>query len=155
MFHVVLFEPQIPQNTGNIGRMCAITKSSLHLIHPLGFTITDKNLKRSGMDYWKDLNVCEYLNWMNFINNQNRPKRLWLLTTKAKKTIWQADFQPLDGFIFGNETSGAPEFVHDYVADNRITIPQFDVNLRSLNLASSAAICVYEALRQNTQNVKV
>lgn len=146
---IILFEPQIPQNTGNIGRLCAITRSDLHLIHPLGFKITDKHLKRSGMDYWKSLNSYEHSNWLSFKENPKNPRRLWLLTTKATKTIWEAKFEDFDGLVFGNETSGAPDYVHaDVGPEFRITIPQFNPDLRSLNLSSSAAIAVYEALRQ-------
>lgn len=149
MLHIVLFEPQIPQNTGNIGRLCAITKSCLHLIHPLGFSITDKHLKRSGMDYWKSLDIKEYLNWDSFCEKNFPKKRLWLLSTKAHTPIWNARFQDEDMFLFGNEGCGLPESIHSTLDNNvRLTIPQFNPNLRSLNLSTSVGIVVYEALRQ-------
>ena len=92
MLHLILFNPEIPQNTGNIGRMCAITRSRLHLIHPLGFTITDAHLRRSGMDYWKSLDVIHHENWEAFLAFPDRPKRFWLLTTKAEKGLWAVGY---------------------------------------------------------------
>ncbi|MGE9294932.1 MAG: tRNA (cytidine(34)-2'-O)-methyltransferase [Puniceicoccales bacterium] len=147
MLHVVLHQPEIPQNTGNIGRMCAITKCALHLVHPLGFVITDRQLKRSGMDYWHTLDVRHHADWAAF-RNEVKPPRSWLLTTKAERTIWDVEFAPGDALVFGNEGHGAPEFLHDELDATRITIPQFDSDLRSLNLSTAAGIAVYEALRQ-------
>lgn len=149
MLHIVLFQPDIPQNTGNIGRMCAVTCSRLHLIYPLGFEITDKHLKRSGMDYWQSLDVHHHENWQAFVQSEAGPKRLWLFTTKAKKTMWEARFADDDGLLFGKETAGCPAWLHEAVGDEqRITIPQFNPELRSLNLATSVGIATYEALRQ-------
>jgi len=148
MLHIVLYRPEIPQNTGNIGRMCALTKSRLHLIHPLGFTVTDKHLKRSGMDYWKTLDIVHHKDWESFKLNSEAPKRLWLFTTKATKSYWDVEFKDGDGLLFGNEGAGAPAFLHDYVGENRVTIPQADPTLRSLNLSTAAGIACYEALRQ-------
>lgn len=149
MLHVVLFNPEIPQNTGNIGRMCAITRSRLHLIHPLGFTITDAHLRRAGMDYWKSLDVVHHENWEAFLAFPQRPERLWLLTTKAEKGLWDADFRDGDGLVFGNEGHGAPAWLHAFVGKEReIKIPQPAETLRSLNLSTAAGIAVYEALRQ-------
>jgi len=147
MLHVVLHQPEIPQNTGNIGRMCAITKCRLHLIHPLGFIITDKQLRRSGMDYWHELDVQHHADWQSFID-AIKPPRCWLLTTKAERTIWQADFADGDALVFGNEGHGAPDWLHDELDETRVTIPQFDSGLRSLNLSTAAGVAVYEALRQ-------
>jgi tRNA (cytidine/uridine-2'-O-)-methyltransferase len=147
MIEIILYQPEIPQNTGNIGRLCAYTKCRLNLIHPLGFKINDKHLRRAGMDYWKDLNVIEHKSWEDFKNSPNRPKRIHLLSTHAKKSIWNANFTTGDGLLFGNEGHGAPDFVHNWV-DQRISIPKFDNELRSLNLAVSAGIACYEALRQ-------
>jgi tRNA (cytidine/uridine-2'-O-)-methyltransferase len=90
MLHVVLFQPQIPQNTGNIGRMCAITRSRLHLVHPLGYKITDSNLRRAGMDYWRSLDVCEHADWAAFRASPLGPRRLWLFTTRAERSFWDA-----------------------------------------------------------------
>ena len=148
MIDVILFQPEIPQNTGSIGRLCAFTNCRLHLIHPLGFEINDKNLRRAGMDYWQSLEVNEYQNWDNFIKSPKRPSKLYLLSTHAKKTIWDANFESGDGLIFGNEGSGAPDYIHKWVGENRVTIPKYAPELRSLNLAVSVGITVYEAIRQ-------
>lgn len=153
MLHVVLFQPEIPQNTGNIGRMCAITRCRLHLIHPLGFTITDRQLKRSGMDYWHTLDVVHHTDWDAFEHSELRPQRLWLLTTKAAEVYWNVQFQEGDGLVFGNEGHGAPTWLHEKLAGSRITIPQPNPELRSLNLATAAGIVVYEALRQQAQEL--
>lgn len=148
--HVILFQPEIPQNTGNVGRTCAFTNCPLHLIHPLGFSITDRHLKRSGMDYWHALDVRHHGNWEAFIEAPGRPQRIWMLTTHAKRSLWQADFNPGDGLLFGNEGSGCPQWLHESVdPDLRIRIPSMSENpLRSLNLSAAVAITLYEALRQ-------
>ncbi|RME72029.1 MAG: tRNA (cytidine(34)-2'-O)-methyltransferase, partial [Verrucomicrobia bacterium] len=145
MLHVVLFQPEIPQNTGNIGRMCAFTGSRLHLIHPLGFTITDRHLRRSGMDYWKSLDVHHHADWEHFLASPQGPRRLWLLSTRGERTIWEAAFEDGDGFIFGRESAGVPDWMHDEMQrdDRRLRIPQFQPGLRSLNLSTSAGIVVY------------
>jgi len=149
MLHVVLFQPEIPQNTGNIGRVCALTRSRLHLIHPLGFRITDRHLKRSGMDYWNSLDVVHHEKWEDFLQYAHGPKRLWLFTTHAEKTYWDANFADEDGLLFGNEGGGAPQWLHDQIGpERRVKIPQPDPALRSLNLSTAAGIGVYEALRQ-------
>src|SRR3954452_13551635 len=96
MLHVVLFQPEIAPNTGNIGRMCALTRSRLHLIHPLGFQITDKHLKRAGMDYWKSLDVCEHADWRAFRQSDKAPQRLWLFTTQSKQSFWDVSFHDED-----------------------------------------------------------
>lgn len=149
MIHIVLFQPEIPQNTGNIGRMCALTKSRLHLIHPLGFKITDRHLKRAGMDYWYTLDVHHHDDWAAFRASAAAPKRLWLFTTKAKKSFWDVSYEEGDGLVFGNEGSGAPEWLHDeFKTGGRLTIPHANPDLRSLNLSTAAGIACYEALRQ-------
>lgn len=149
MIHVVLFQPEIPQNTGNVGRMCAITRCRLHLIHPLGFTITDRHLRRAGMDYWYSLDVHHHLNWAEFKASPVRPQRLWLLTTKGAKSFWDAQYSDGDGLVFGNEGSGAPDWLHkEFGPDARITIPHANTELRSLNLSTAAGIATFEALRQ-------
>lgn len=149
MLHVVLYRPEIAPNTGNIGRMCALTRSRLHLIHPLGFEITDKNLKRAGMDYWSSLDVHEHEDWSHFRNSPAAPKRLWLFTTKTEQSFWGVRYADGDGLVFGNEGSGAPEWLHDEIgATQRVTIPQANPTLRSLNLSTAAGIATYEALRQ-------
>jgi len=149
MLHIVLFQPQIPPNTGNVGRLCAFTRSRLHLVHPLGFEITDKHLKRSGMDYWQSLDVHEHADWQAFRESPLAPKRLWLFTTRAERTLWEARFADGDGLVFGSETAGAPQWLHDeFGIERSLTIPKYDSDLRSLNLATSAGIATYEALRQ-------
>jgi tRNA (cytidine/uridine-2'-O-)-methyltransferase len=148
MIHVVLYQPEIPQNTGNVGRMCALTGSRLHLIHPLGFKITDRNLRRAGMDYWFSLDVHEHADWKAFRASAAAPGRLWLLTTRAERSFWDARFQDGDGLVFGNEGSGAPGWLHDELGDWRVTIPHANPELRSLNLSTAAGIAAYEALRQ-------
>ncbi len=148
MLHVVLFQPEIPQNTGNVGRMCALTRSRLHLIHPLGYEITDRNLKRAGMDYWKSLDVHEHADWRAFGASPLAPARLWLFTTRAERTFWQVTFMDGDGLVFGNEGAGAPDWLHGELRDRRVTIPHANPDLRSLNLSTAAGIAAYEALRQ-------
>ena len=152
MIEVILFQPEIPQNTGNIGRLCAFTASKLHLIHPLGFEISDRNLRRAGMDYWKALEVFHYENWQKFLDSTTRPQRIHLMSTHGKKTIWDANFEQGDGLLFGNEGAGAPSFVHQWVGENRWKIPQFTPELRSLNLAVAVGITSYEAIRQIQQS---
>ncbi len=149
MLHLVLFQPEIPQNTGNIGRLCALTKSRLHLIHPLGFTITDRHLKRSGMDYWYSLDVHHHADWKSFLASPHAPQRWWLFTTKTTRSYWDAPFADGDGLVFGNEGHGAPAWLHEEAGDaRRLTIPHANPDLRSLNLSTAAGIACYEALRQ-------
>ncbi|PDH30075.1 MAG: tRNA (uridine(34)/cytosine(34)/5-carboxymethylaminomethyluridine(34)-2'-O)-methyltransferase TrmL [Puniceicoccaceae bacterium MED-G30] len=148
MLHIVLFNPEIPQNTGNIGRLCAITDTRLHLIHPLGFNITDKQIRRSGMDYWHSLDLHHHDDWKAFQASQEKPERLWLFTTRAEKAYWDAEYADGDGLVFGNEGHGAPDWLHQEIGENRITIPQANPELRSLNLSTAAGIATYEALRQ-------
>lgn len=149
MLHVVLFQPQIPQNTGNIGRMCAVTRSRLHLIHPLGFEVTDKNLKRAGMDYWHSLDVHHHADWTAFKASAVAPRRLWLFTTHATRALWDVEYADGDGLVFGNEEAGAPDWLHAELTDpRRVKIPHANGELRSLNLSTAAGIATYEALRQ-------
>jgi tRNA (cytidine/uridine-2'-O-)-methyltransferase len=150
VLHVVLFQPQIPPNTGNIGRLCAVTGCRLHLVHPLGFRITDRHLKRSGMDYWHALDVHHHADWPAFRRSPAAPQRLWLLTTHGERTIWEVSFAADDGLVFGNENDGAPPWLHEEIGpEQRVRIPQFDRALRSLNLSTAAGVAVYEALRQD------
>lgn len=149
MLHVVLFQPQIPPNTGNVGRLCAVTGSRLHLVHPLGFTITDRHLRRSGMDYWHQLDVRHHADWRAFRTAPEGPSRLWLFSTRGARTLWDVAFAPGDGLVFGNEGEGAPAWLHDEIGEAaRVRIPQFNPSLRSLNLSTSVGVAVYEALRQ-------
>ncbi len=149
MLHIILFQPDIPQNTGNIGRLCAVTRTRLHLVHPLGFSISDRHLKRSGMDYWHSLDVHHHDNWEMFLASEAAPERVWLFTTKAARCYWDAAFSDGDGLLFGRETAGCPEWLHEWAGEERrLTIPQYDPELRSLNLSTSVGIAAYEALRQ-------
>jgi tRNA (cytidine/uridine-2'-O-)-methyltransferase len=149
--HVVLFQPRIPPNTGNVGRLCAVTGCRLHLVHPLGFRITDRHLKRSGMDYWRELDVHHHDDWPAFraVSAPAAPRRRWLFSTHAVRSLWEVEFAPEDGLVFGNETDGAPPWLHEDFGDAaRVRIPQFNARLRSLNLSTSVGIATYEALRQ-------
>ena len=149
MLHIILFQPEIPQNTGIIGRMCAITETRLHLIHPLGFEISDRSLKRAGMDYWTRLDVFEHVDWRAFIDSDKGPKgNLFLFTTQGARSYWDAQFSDEDGLIFGNAGHGAPDWLHNEPGVDRLKIPQWGNALRSLNLATAAGIATYEALRQ-------
>ncbi|MGF1451186.1 MAG: tRNA (cytidine(34)-2'-O)-methyltransferase [Opitutales bacterium] len=151
--HVVLFQPEIPQNTGNIGRMCALTRSRLHLIHPLGFATDAASVRRSGLDYWAELDVVEHADWTAFRAHPLSPARLWLFTTHGSRGVWTARFAPGDGLVFGRESAGAPDWLHAEIGTgHRLRIPQFAPQLRSLNLSTAAGIATYEALRQLTND---
>jgi tRNA (cytidine/uridine-2'-O-)-methyltransferase len=146
--HVVLVAPQIPQNTGNIGRMCAITGSRLHLIEPLGYSLDDRYLRRAGMDYWRVLDVHVHKTWDDFSRSPLGPKRLWLFTTHASRSFWDVTYAHGDGLVFGSEGAGAPDWLHQQLgAGQRLKIDQPTQALRSLNLATSAGVATYEALR--------
>lgn len=147
---IVLFEPEIPQNTGNVGRLCAFTGARLHLVGRLGFSLDDRYLRRSGMDYWKHLDIRTHADWAAFEQSPDFPARLWLFTTHARQSYWDARFNPGDALVFGNEGHGAPDWLHTRIGEaNRLTLPRFsDQPLRSLNLATSVGIAAYEALRQ-------
>jgi tRNA (cytidine/uridine-2'-O-)-methyltransferase len=145
--NIVLHEPQIPYNTGNIGRTCVTTGTRLHLIKPLGFDTSDKAIKRAGLDYWREINVTYYSNFDEFIEI-NRDCNIYMCTTKAKKTYSEVKYNNDDFIMFGNETSGIPEEILINYPDNSIRIPMLEKH-RSLNLSNAAAIILYEALRQN------
>ncbi|MFN2363180.1 MAG: tRNA (uridine(34)/cytosine(34)/5-carboxymethylaminomethyluridine(34)-2'-O)-methyltransferase TrmL [Halarsenatibacteraceae bacterium] len=144
--NVVLVEPRIPQNTGNIARTCAVTGSSLHLVKPLGFSLKDKYLKRAGLDYWDDLDIHIHESFDDFLK-KHQDDKLYLFSTKAAKTYTEEKFTGDEYLIFGKETAGLPE---DFIKDNlpsSLRIPMRDY-ARSLNLANSVAIVLYEAYRQ-------
>jgi len=146
LLHIALFEPEIPPNTGNIARLCACTGIKLHLIHPLGFSIDDKQLKRAGLDYWPYLDVCEHADWHTF-SQFIKGKRVFGLSSKAKSTLWQVSFRHDDVLLFGPESRGLPADILNEV--HPITIPmRDDAPVRSLNLSSACAVAAYEALRQ-------
>ncbi|MBR3848353.1 MAG: tRNA (uridine(34)/cytosine(34)/5-carboxymethylaminomethyluridine(34)-2'-O)-methyltransferase TrmL [Oscillospiraceae bacterium] len=146
LFNIVLVEPEIPSNTGNISRTCAVTGASLHLIHPLGFDISDKQVKRAGLDYWEYLDIHEYKNLEDFFE-KNRDGRFFFCSTKAKNVYTENEYRDGDFFIFGKETRGLPEELLAAHPDECIRIPMLPT-LRSLNLSNSVAIVAYEALRQ-------
>lgn len=147
---VILFEPEIPQNTGNIGRLCAFTGARLHLVGKLGFSLEDRYLRRSGMDYWNELDVHRHPSWEAFRQSPAFPGRIWLFTTHATTSFWSVRFQPGDALLFGNEGHGCPAWLHQAVGDShRLTLPRFSPHpLRSLNLSTAVGIAAYEALRQ-------
>jgi len=153
LFNVVLHQPQIPNNTGNIGRTCATTGSRLHLVHPLGFDMSMKARRRAGLDYWDLVDCREHESWDAFLDAE-RPPRLWLYTTRSARAHWQASFAQGDYLLFGQENGGLPESVHQWVVDrfggdHRLTLPMLPVEgARSLNLATAVACAIYEGLRQ-------
>lgn len=147
MLNIVLHEPEIPANTGNIGRTCVAANARLHLIEPLGFRLNEKNLKRAGMDYWDNLDVMTYINYDEFLE-RNPKAKIYMATTKAAKTYTEVRYEPDCYIMFGKESAGIPE---EILVDHReecIRIPMTG-GIRSLNLGNSAAIVLYEALRQN------
>lgn len=148
--HIILHQPEIPANTGNIGRTCVATGTSLHLIEPLGFHLDEKSIKRSGMDYWDKLDVTRYMNYNEFLT-KNPGARIWMATTKAKMVYTEADFGADDFIMFGKESAGIPEEILVENEENCIRIPMLE-EIRSLNLSNAVAIVLYEALRQNGFN---
>lgn len=145
--NIVLYEPEIPANTGNIGRTCAATGTRLHLIEPLGFRLTEKALKRAGMDYWNDLDVTTYMDYPDFLA-KNPNAKIYMATTKAKKIYTEVSYEPDCYIMFGKESAGIPEEILVEHQETAIRIPMIG-DIRSLNLGNSAAIVLYEALRQN------
>lgn len=144
--NIVLHQPEIPANTGNIGRTCVATGTSLHLIEPLGFSLSEKALKRAGMDYWKDLDVHTYVNFDDFLEKHPNAK-IWMATTKARHVYSDVTFGPDDFIMFGKESAGIPEEILVEHEETCIRIPM-EPAIRSLNLSNSVAIVLYEALRQ-------
>src|SRR4051794_16869797 len=146
MFNVVLVEPEIPPNTGNVGRLCLATRSTLHLIEPLGFNIDDRQLQRAGLDYWKEVNVRLWPSIAALQAAQANDARDFLLTTKTTRPYFDQQFAPGDFLVFGRETKGLPEPLLHANRDRLLTIPMHGT--RSLNLATSVAIVLFEAVRQ-------
>ncbi|MCI9546850.1 MAG: tRNA (cytidine(34)-2'-O)-methyltransferase [Lachnospiraceae bacterium] len=144
--NIVLLEPEIPANTGNIGRTCVATGTRLHLIEPLGFRLNEKEIKRAGMDYWQDLDVTTYLNYEDFLK-KNPGAHIYYASTKAPQTYTQALYRENDYILFGKESAGIPEDILLANQETVIRIPMKE-NTRSLNLSNSVAIVLYEALRQ-------
>lgn len=147
MFNVVLLEPEIPPNTGNIGRLCLATGAILHLIEPLGFSLDDKLLKRAGLDYWPLVQVKLWRDWASFVLGQSPGARWWFLTTKTETAYWDVEFEEGDYLVFGRETRGLPASLLAANAPQCLTIPMAQ-ETRSLNLATSVGIVLFEAVRQ-------
>ena len=144
--NIILHEPEIPANTGNIGRTCVATGTALHLIRPLGFDISDKAVRRAGMDYWKDLELYVYEDFNDFVS-KNPNARIYMATTKAKKAYTEVIYEENDFIMFGKESAGIPEEILIKYEDTSVRIPMIG-EIRSLNLSNSVAIMLYEALRQ-------
>lgn len=145
--NIILFEPEIPANTGNIGRTCVATKTRLHLIEPLGFRLNDKTLKRAGMDYWQHLDVTRYDDWKDFME-RNPQAKIYYATTKAAKVYTEVTYEPDCFLMFGKESGGIPEEILVEHPEECVRIPMIG-ETRSLNLSNAVAIVLYEALRQN------
>ena len=145
--NIVLFEPEIPANTGNIGRTCVATGTKLHLIKPLGFFVDDKSLKRAGMDYWNSLDVQIYDDFDDFVAKNDNPK-IFMVETKTNKLYTDVEYEANDFIMFGRETTGIPDEILERYADTVVRIPML-ADTRSLNLSNAAAIVLFEALRQN------
>ena len=149
--NIVLHQPEIPANTGNIGRTCVATGSVLHLIEPLGFQLNEKQIRRAGMDYWHKVDVRRYVNYEDFLEREFRKhpdRKLWMATTKAKRVYTEVSFGPDDYLMFGKESAGIPEEILLQNQERAVRIPMLS-DIRSLNLANSVAIVLYEALRQH------
>jgi len=154
MINIVLLEPEIPANTGNIGRTCVATGSRLHLIEPLGFRLNEKAIKRAGMDYWADLDIASYINYEDFLE-RNPGARIYMATTKAPNLYTNVSYEEDCYIMFGKESAGIPEEILAEHKDDSIRIPMMG-ETRSLNLGNSVAVVLYEALRQhNFQNLNL
>lgn len=145
--HIVLIHPEIPHNTGAIGRVCVGLNWALHLIRPLGFTLDQKHLKRAGMDYWEHLDLHIHDTWEDYLA-EAKPDHVYFLSTKGTKTVYQTQFQANDALAFGSEGSGLPKPFYTTYADQLITIPMPGPHARSINLANAVSITAYEAWRQ-------
>ncbi|MBE5878977.1 MAG: tRNA (cytidine(34)-2'-O)-methyltransferase [Lachnospiraceae bacterium] len=145
--NIILHQPEIPANTGNIGRTCVATNTVLHLIEPLGFRLNEKEIKRAGMDYWEHLDVRRYINFEEFLE-KNPGAKIYMATTKAHKSYTEVAFGPDDYIMFGKESAGIPEEILVDYEETCIRIPMLP-QIRSLNLSNSVSIVLYEALRQN------
>jgi tRNA (cytidine/uridine-2'-O-)-methyltransferase len=150
MFHIVLVEPEIPPNTGNIGRLCLATSSRLHLVEPLGFSLDDRALKRAGLDYWQEVDVRVWPSLSALMESMDSSARAFYLTTKSTRPYWDQSFQSGDYLFFGRETRGLPESLLHAHPESCLTIPM--ESARSLNLATAVGIVLYEGIRQTRMN---
>lgn len=146
LFHIVLYQPEIPNNTGNIGRTCVATGCALHLVHPIGFDTSEKACRRAGLDYWARLNVREHASWEKYGTDEN-PASRWYFTTKTSRLLFDAEFRAGDHLVFGPETRGLPESMLEANAGRCLTLPMM-ADERSLNLATAVCAAVYEGVRQ-------
>ena len=146
--HVVLVEPEIPPNTGNVARLCAATRTTLHLIEPLGFKLDDAQLKRAGMDYWQHVSWHRWKNWTGFAEILPADARLWFIESGGPKRYDEVKFAANDYLVFGRETAGLPQQLLEKNSDHWLRIPMFNDQARSLNLSNCAALVLFEALRQ-------
>jgi tRNA (cytidine/uridine-2'-O-)-methyltransferase len=144
---IVLFEPEIPPNTGSVARLCAATLTPLHLIEPLGFKIDDKHLKRAGLDYWEFVDLRVHESWDNFLSTM-RPEHLLFFSKRAAKSYTSVRYREEDFLVFGPETRGLPQSLLDARADCALRIPMLGTGVRSLNLSNAVSIVLYEGLRQ-------
>lgn len=148
MFHIVLLEPEIPHNAGAAGRLALATDSTLHLIEPLGFSLEDKYVRRTGLDYWQDVKLHVWKSLTDLHASAGPDARFWYLSTKASQSPWTATFKPGDYLVFGRETKGLPEEIIRDAGDRALRIPMAPGGTRSLNLSTAVAIVLYEAARQ-------
>lgn len=148
MFHIVLIEPEIPHNAGAAGRLALATDSTLHLVEPLGFSLEDKYVRRTGLDYWQDVKLRVWKSFDELRTAAENDARFWFLSTKATRSPWQAEFNPGDYLVFGRETRGLPEDLIAAAGENALRIPMAPGGTRSLNLSTAVAIVLYEAARQ-------
>ena len=146
--NIVLVEPEIPPNTGNVARLCAATNSTLHLIEPFGFKLDDSQLKRAGMDYWQHVQWHRWRNWQEFTSKVSAEAKLWFVEQGGTKRYDQAAFGKDDYIVFGRETAGLPKTLLEEHQETWIRIPMFNANARSLNLSNCVAMVLFEALRQ-------
>ncbi len=151
--HIVLYEPDIPWNTGNIGRSCVATASMLHLVGRLGFSLDEKEIRRSGLDYWDKLHLVQHASWDAFEASLSPDAALFFFSKWGKKNFWDVAYSPEAYLIFGCETSGLPEAVRQRYADRLVRIPQQENSVRSLNLSTAVGIALYEALRQQAHAI--
>lgn len=147
-FNIVLVRPEIPQNTGNIGRLCVNTGCRLHLVKPLGYSLDDKYVKRAGMDYWPHLDLSVYEDWEDFLA-RNPEAEMYFFSTKTERVFWDCPYAPGGFLVFGNEGHGLPPDFYEKYHDRLYTIPMTGAHCRSLNLSNAAAVVTYEGLRKH------
>jgi tRNA (cytidine/uridine-2'-O-)-methyltransferase len=148
--HIVLLEPEIPPNTGNVARLCAATRTTLHLIEPLGFKLDDAALRRAGMDYWRHVEWRRWLNWTAFVGSLSKEARLWFVEQGGPRRYTEAEFAPGDYLVFGRETAGLPRPILEAHSNRWLRIPMVHPEARSLNLSNCVALVLFEALRQQS-----